>query len=283
MADQDKTFEDLAAAPLDKLQILLYGEPKTGKTVLAHSFPRPRTLDCDNGLRSVIAAVRRGIIPMPKDWKYRTIIEEDYEAHGILKSARAIDEVTDTLDEWIKESDQWDTLIVDSLTSFNVFCINRALEINAALGQSQSKALSKKHRVTIMRKQDWGGAMSLFTDFITWVRSLDKNLILIAHVHETTDEEGRVRKTRPLLIGQLRQRLLKEFDEVWYSNKSGTADNTRFYTQTQGDGLIVAGSRLDFTGKDEFLTYDKILNRVKNPDYKVDRKAEREARKRVAS
>lgn len=257
------TFKDLKAEGHGPLQVLNYGAPGTGKTVLAHSFPRPRTIDLDNGVRSVVNAVASGIISEPVDWQYETILETDFSAHGRVKKATAFDKACKTLDAWLLEPEEWDTLIVDSLSSLNQFAINKAIENMAALGMSKSLQQSQKVDMQITKMQDYGGAMTLFNHFMDWIRSLDKNIVCIAHEYEQLNDSGSVRRIQPLLIGQLRQRIVKDFDEVWYSKTQGIRDNISYITQTASDNTVVAKSRLGcFDAQEEFLTYDRILAKM---------------------
>lgn len=253
-------FADLKAEGHGPLQVLIYGAPGSGKTVLAHSFPRPRTLDLDRGVRSVINAVESGLIPKPLMWQYETVLETDFSAYGRVKKATAFDQACKTVDRWLVAPEEWDTLIVDSLTSLNQFAINKGIENMDSLGLSKSMQQSNKVDMQVVKLQDYGGAMMLINHMLDWLRGLDKNLVCIAHEYEQTNKEGSVIRRQPLLIGQLRQRIIKDFDEVWYSRIQGIRDSRKFITQTAGDNTVVAKSRLGcFKAQEEFLTYDRIL------------------------
>lgn len=261
---KDQTLDDLDDdAPL---QILWWGPPKSGKTVAAHTFPRTRTLDFDRGMQSVMWGIRSGYIDKdPEDVVYRTIQEERTE--DLFEASWpdfALDRATDTFDEWMNESDQWDTLIVDSATMLSEYCINKALyQLDKHMdGFTESVQRSKSLGFRVMGRQDWQPAMSLFEDFINMVRGIDKHLIVIAHEYEETNEEGRVTGKYPLLIGQLRQRVPKDFDEVYFQNVEGTKKTPKYITQTQEDNKHIAGSRLGFLDyKEENLTYETIMRK----------------------
>lgn len=226
---------------------MLYGPPGSGKTVFAHNWPRTRTLDLDQGMQSVAWAIREGIIKGKTldEIVYATITESDRKKGRVQKST-AWDRCTDKLDEWLDASDEWDTLIVDSATALNALAINAALDANATLGLSKSKQDSKTSNLTILRMQDWGSAMSMFTDFIDWLRSSDfegKTIILIAHEYETTDSAGSLVRYDPLLIGQLRSRITKDFGEVYYCTVEGTRAAPKYIIQTQKDARHNCKSR----------------------------------------
>ncbi len=227
---------------------MLWGPPGGGKTVLAHQWPRTRTLDLDQGMDSVAWAIREGIIKGKKleEIVYATITEAKRKGRRI-KSASALDMCTDKLDEWLKEKDEWDTIVVDSATALNDYVINAALEANAALGLSKSREQGREVGMRVMRRQDWGSGMGMFTDFIDWLKSsdfADKLIVITAHEYETTDDEGTLLSVDPLLIGQLRQRVGKDFGEIYYVRVKGTKAKRKHMIQTAADSLRNCKSRI---------------------------------------
>lgn len=226
------------------LHVLVYGEPGTMKTVGAHMWPRTRTLDFDNGMKSVFWAIREGLVKKkPEEIVYKTLIELQRKS-GLVTQSEAYDFACDAIDEWMKTPDDFDTIIVDSGSSLTEFAINKAMEENARMELSQSKSKSRSAGFRIMAIQDWGSAMNMFQQFMDWVRSLNKNVVLICHEYQETNDDGAVMRIQPLLIGQLRQKIAKDFDEVWYSFKEGTRNNVEFKLQTIGDSRRMAKSRL---------------------------------------
>lgn len=258
------TLHDLRDAGIGPLHVLLYGAPGTGKTVLAHSFPRPRTLDLDRGVRSVLWAIDAGVIPEPEGWVYKTINETKRDAHGYVTTPTAFDECTRTLDQWIEESDEWDTLIVDSLTSLNTYGLLKAVTSMGSIGFTKSKLLGDKVKFLLTDRGDFKGVNSLVNQFSDWIRSLSgKHIVCIAHEDERQNEEGQTIEYLPLLSPSLRPRLLKDYDEIWYATTEGVRDNTKFITLTKKDSLRYAKSRLGiFKAKEDFLTFQRIEKRL---------------------
>lgn len=232
--------------PSDYIHALVYGAPGSGKTVFAHTFPRTRTLDLDGGMGSVAWAIREGIIDKKlEDIVYETIKETDLKK-GVVQSASALDWATDTLDKWLEERDEWDTLIVDSATALNELVINKGLEANAKLGLSKSKAQAKTMGIRVMKMQDWGAGMNLFSQFIEWIRSdlQDKNIVVVCHEYQNTDDAGNLIRVEPALIGQLRQRVAKDFGEVYHAEVTGSKDKPKFQLLTTQASRYVSKSRL---------------------------------------
>lgn len=241
-----------------RANILLYGPPKVGKTVAAHAMPRTRTLDFDNGMQSVEWAIREGIIKKdPSEIVYKTILPPP----GQRQSTFVIDEAADTIDEWIADEDIppeewdrpypqfWDTLIIDGGTGLTEASTILGLKENNRLGLSKSwdRMLgSKKLAVTPVMIQDYKSAQELFQTFINNCRSIGKNVVLICHEYYEYEGEGeneRLISVDPLLIGQLRNKIPKDFDEVWYAHVKGTRQKPEYMFQTTPDSLHRLGSR----------------------------------------
>lgn len=247
---------------LKRLQLLLYGPPGTGKTIFAHQFPRTRTLDLDAGIGSVEWAIREGIIKKNLEDIVFTQIQEDYSEGGVVAVAEALDRATRQIDEWLKDDD-WDTLITDSASALLDVAMNKALDENSRLGLSRTKQnRPQRIGVTPIKIQDWGSAMNLLQQYINWIRSLDKNIILICHEYLNTNDDGVLQFVEPLLIGQMRQKIVKDFDEVWYSRASGSITQPKFEIQTRPDPKKRLRSRLGCLAPREPMDYLAIRKKV---------------------
>lgn len=266
---------DLSTWKLRRFQGLFYGPPGSWKTVTAHGFPRTRTLDFDDGMDSVMWAIQEGIIQKrPEDIVFETISEQERGRYGSIRKADALDWACDVVDEWIagrvkrngewvEADDGWDTLIIDSGTGLSDAVTNKSLETNAALKLSNSLANSQSSDVRITRVQDWGVAAVYFQQFIDWVRTLDKNVILIAHEYAETDEQGSVISYQPLLIGQLRQKIGKDFGEVYHFSVEGTRQKPEGKIQTTPGGrYTLCKSRLGCLPPTLPSSYDEIVATV---------------------
>lgn len=249
------------------LGVLWWGAPKSGKTVGAHTFPRTRTLDFDNGMASVIWAIREGIIDKePEEIVYRTILPHRGERH-LSETPSVLDRATDALDEWREEMDDWDTLVVDSLTDVSEACIARSQYYLGRQPKMNYDSPKKTQALgfRVMSREDWGPAMSQFQDFVDQVREFltyGKHVVCVAHEYEETTDSGLVTAKYPLLIGQLRQRVPKAFDEVWYQTISKEG---QYGIQTVQDRKVKAGSRLG--SLPDFIpnpTFEKIMKIIEN-------------------
>lgn len=255
-----------------RLQLLLYGPPGTWKTVNAHHMPRTRTLDLDDGMQSVEWAILSGNLPKKmEEIVFRTILpphDLDDKKNNVLQ------ECWDTVDFWLAEEDlppdewhgryeqHWDTLIVDSLSALTEASIIHGLRENNRLKLSQSWGSMTKGGIRPMKIQDWGAASILFMKFINHCRNSGKNVILIAHEYVDTDDEGNLMAIQPKVIGQLRQDLPKDFDEVWYARIKGTKNDPKGIFQTQPDSLRRLRTRHGCLDPDEPADFAAIKKKI---------------------
>lgn len=261
---------------IKRLNLLLYGPPGTWKTVTAHHMPRTRTLDFDDGMQSVEWAIRQGIIKKElNEIVYHTI-------HVGSDRDEALNQAVDKVDEWIAEEDEpawnkpypqhWDTLIVDSASFMTDASIWLALSENKRLGLSKSmeemvKGLSKEKKergllVKPMRMQDWGSSTALFMDAVAQWKSIGKNLVIVAHEYEKTDDEGNLLAVQPLVVGQLRNKLPASMDEVWYAKIKGQKADAKAVFQTKPDSKRELKSRLGCLDAEESGDFQAIKAKV---------------------
>lgn len=273
----DMTLDDID--PVGRTEVMLYGPPGSGKTVMAGTFPGPfRWMDTDKGTKSLRWALKAGKMSVsnPQDvviYRPFEILDGQYPKRGAgIKTA--FDQMTDKLDYWFSPTqvDLWQTLVLDSFSEINEWAINKGLYLNVTL-PSTSKPLSTSERVNLMAKvrlltgqQDYKSAMALCEGFLTDVRvecaKHNKNLVVICHEwteeREKDDETMEVVRYMPLLIGQLRQRLVKSFDDVWYMEMLAKPTGPECTVMLHEDPRHIAKTR-----------WGAILKRTEQADYRL--------------
>lgn len=232
-AEVEKLYSLADVDPLGPFNGLFYGAPGTGKTVFAASLPPPfRWLDLDRrGIKSIHWAYRQGMtsIKDPKKDLIAYCPTEELVGH-YPNLPKAYDKATDMLDYWVhRDRANWETLVVDSLTEWNSLAIYKGLHLNGQFPDkkrplSHSDQINESAREHLLTgEQDYKSAMGVIQSTIDELRSechmYGKNLICICHewTQEETDAQGRTIITQylPLMIGQLRTRVVKSFDDVW--------------------------------------------------------------------
>lgn len=271
--------------PIGRSEILLYGPPGSGKTIVASTLPGPhRWLDADKGTKSLVWAVKSGhsaIKDMVKDIK---IFRPSEELEGQYPSRKpgvtsAFDKMTDKMDFWFgTDVDNWQTLVIDSFTEINEWALNKGLFLNERLPSTQ-RPLSTSERVNLQAKfriltgqQDYKSAMGLCDGFITDVRieceKHNKNLVVICHEWaETRDKDDgteEVVRYLPLLIGQLRTRLPKSFDDVWYCRVDSSSKPPKATVQMLSDPRHYAKTRWGtIVEREEPADYRLLIEKVR--------------------
>lgn len=275
-AEVDKTFTLDSVDPLGRMETLIYGPPGTGKTVLATTFPEPfRWIAADgpNSLKSVVWAMKAGKSALTDPKNLVAYSPQEERKGHYIGNPRAFNQMQDMIEHWFKpeQRDLWKSMVLDSLTEINVWALDQGLTLNNQY-PSTSKPLSasdKFNRQAMVRlltgEQDYKTAMGLIEGFLRNLRNdcarYDKNLIILCHEWQDTAEaqDGSVVVTavQPLLIGQLRTRIVKDFDDVWHMEKYQKAGGPEIKVNLHGSAKVIGKSR-----------WGTIITKESDPDYR---------------
>ena len=281
LADQQFSLADID--PIGRSEVLIYAPPGGGKTVLAATFPPPfRWLAADGKtcLKSVQWAWKQGLTSI-KDPATDLIgfAPTEVMKDALVVDAVAFDHACDMIDHWFSPAEivKWKggTLVIDSGTTLDEWTLNKGLVQNSILPDPK-KPLSRSHEINkkamariITGEQDYKSGMGLFYGFIQEVRvecaKHEVNLVLLCHEWTERSEEGNVISYRPLLTGQLRERISKDFDDIWYVEKLHGVRGPEFSVMAHGDPRHLGKSRwgtiLDRTEPADFR---QIIKKVKD-------------------
>lgn len=248
--------------PIGRTEAMIYSPPGSGKTVMAATFPPPfrwLAADGDTSLKSLRWALKAGMTSFTdlKDLVYYApteIVKGRY-----IDKPQAFNLMTDMIDYWFRtdQVDLWKTLVLDSFTEINSWALDLGLSLNkqyptADRPLSKSDEINRKAMTRLVTgQQDYKSAMGLIEGFLRNVRvecaKHDKNLVILCHewqdTAEATDGSIVVTAVRPLLIGQLREKVSKDFDEVWHMEKYSKAGGIEIKVRMHGDNKVLAKSR----------------------------------------
>lgn len=239
--------------PGTRIQVLVYGPSKAGKTWGAYTFPRPVVLDFDKG----VATARNP--EFVKKYGLNTVVyyEQFEEAKrtptGVVLQHNAFDDSCRFFDQWMKPHglwkgyktgvDQFDTWVIDSGTTISQFAQNKAVILLGGMKLSKSHEQGVGAGLVIPKLQDYGAERSLVEQFVDMVMASGKHVVFICHEKTVTDDNGNVLSIEPLLTGKSSEAVPLKFDEVYNLRVGRKGPDITRTLLTTSDGIRKAGSR----------------------------------------
>ena len=233
--------------PGEKIQAMVIGRSKSGKTWGAGSWPRPNIIDFDDGHATLGQAAWRAKYGN-RSIEYEVFKEKAFSAKGVVTAHTAFDDACAYFDKWMKpdKRDSFDTWVVDSGTTLTQVALNKAIILLGSkqlsvTSQTQNKALLTGAVYPVI--QDWGAERSLVEQFVRQVKDSGKHVLFLCHEMDKVDENGIVTSIVPMLTGQSRESIPLMFDELWFLRVQKKGPETVRYLQTAPDGIRQCGSR----------------------------------------
>lgn len=138
-----------------RFKVLLYGEPKVGKTVLALQFPNPVVIDLEGGLADY-----------NKEFKF-----------DVLPDCNSTIDVMRGIDFLLKENHEYRTLIIDPITKY--WDIVQEEWTNTFMKRKKT-GHGYKYDFYELQPADWKTVKLYWKSFIRKINILDLNVIMIA-------------------------------------------------------------------------------------------------------
>lgn len=181
-----------ASEKLDRVSMLVYGDPGVGKTWLAGSandvdFMKPVLfVDCEGGTKTL-----RNTQPDIEVVRVQTLFDK---GGRIRKSAWEY--LTDGIYEDLKlDATRYKTIIIDSLTEAS----NLAMQDSIDLSVAES---ARDRDPDVPEQRDYLKTLSKVRKWIRGMRDLHTHIIFTALVREETNDQGSVTKVVPALAGK---------------------------------------------------------------------------------
>jgi len=196
-------------------KILFYGSWGTYKTSYAMSMPRDILLMSFDPGGEKIFHVQKGVddgsIVVDNRWASRTMEDSKEKFKGWN------DEYNKMKQQGVFE--EVNTLVIDSLTTFQRFVIDATIESN-----NKNKKMSKYMPFKVPQMRDYNVQHSAIEFIVSDMLDLPCHVVIIAHSEEGQDDDTNLFYCRPLIIGaKLRERLPMLFDEIYISRQKGNS------------------------------------------------------------
>jgi hypothetical protein len=234
-----KTPSDFNATTATCFKLLIIGEPFTGKTVLATSFPNPGVCDADGKLANAVNYHR---LRNPAfDFRYCTVDvdENGKEVPEVARWPRYLKLMDELLaDTWVK------TIIPDSLTKIADY-------LSAFLvAQPGSQKPVQMGGEACMTQLHWYPFSIVLQRHLAKLISCPKNVVVPVHVRVDKDEMTGQMEYRSSVGGALGKSLPKLFPNFWrcktkvIQSTPACPRGVKYIIQTAPDTQFALGSAL---------------------------------------
>lgn len=232
----------------DKIKCLVFSRYKQGKTFGALSFPRPNVLDFDGGIRTVVNP------EFVKKYGLKNVQffqpKRNLDGRGVPKDYNAIDDACKYFDLWMTPAniDKFDTWVLDSATTLIDASTDKAIMLlgdkNFKGAESQTYEMAKRFGLVVPKLQDYGAERSMTEQIVRMLVDSGKNVVVLCHEREQTNDSGATTAVEPLLTGKSKEDIPIMFDEVYRLVAQTVGTTVRRELQTQPLGGQKVGSRL---------------------------------------
>ena len=217
--------------------VLLYGQPGVSKTSLGQTAKNPLTLDFDKGIHR--SAFRKASLYF-ETWDEVVQVQQN----GVVDNGTIV---------MAKNFGSYDTIVVDTIGTMLTAMTQAIIANNSKMG-------TKTGGLTM---QGWGALGTLFENWLTGLRQMGKQVIMIAHQKEEKEGDGRV--MRPDISGRSYAIVMNCADVVGYvSYRNGVRsiswEPTDDYFAKNGARLI-SGPIPDFNAVPDYM--DRLLTQAK--------------------
>ena len=218
---------------------LIIGPPGSGKSTVSLTAPKPiLSLDMDNKLHkmeNVKHLLADGSVvqwtPSSKlfEGKLSSFVEgarnpqaklTQTRAKGYIELSKIIDELTEN--DMTFQGKKFATVVLDSYTTTEEHLKRLLMSANSAVTISQPL---------------WGTILTNYENLNNALLNLNGNVIFICHEKPTKDDLTGKISYSPLISGQMKDKIGKDFEEVYYMEKKVSGGVAKYEMLTVGDSM----------------------------------------------
>jgi hypothetical protein len=218
---------------------LLIGPPGAGKTTMALTAPKPIVvLDVDNKLHKMVNAedkMKSGAViqwainePLTEVTLARLASFDPGQAAKVtMQRPKGYIQLADMIDKLVETKCMIDgkkiaTVVLDSYTSMN---------------EHLKRLLMAANGTTTMTLPLFGTALTNFETLNNTLLRLPANVIIICHEQVDKDELTGKITYNPLIDGSMKAKIGKDFEEVYYLEKTVIGDKVKYEALTVGNSM----------------------------------------------
>jgi hypothetical protein len=225
------------------IRAYFWGNPGTGKTTLAATFPEPLFINADQGMSSVVKDIRTIDVGKEIDRPYELIVQVLVDAsvkRGIFAPGQYADGVK--------------TIIFDSMTTLGDAMLTQIMVEN--------KLDPLKDKPTF---DEWGILQRKMVEVSKRVKDLSGkyNVIQTAWATVKENEDTKIVSAFPMLPGSYRERASGDVDESYYMEGRTGPDGFEVTLYASPKGIYHAKTRLLADTKITNPSYEKLLASMK--------------------
>lgn len=237
--EQKQLLVSAAEARVDRVNVMAYGPPGSGKTYFATTFPKPFFIDTENGLITARARIAKGEIddfPAIQTSDFTTVLEilaaPGYRIPALFKGTK-----------W--EGYVPETLVIDTISTLEGHIFDEIMESAGKIAQPQWNNLKRK--MMALARKSW---------------DCDLNTVMLAH-----DQAGREggkdmgpKDPGPLLTGTLVKQFPAQIDILLRFEQLTQPGGIKEYVahSTTEDGMPARAQGVDLEPLMENPTYATI-------------------------
>jgi len=211
--------------------ILLYGDPKNGKTWLAASASEIADLS-----PVLLIDVEGGASAIARDWKDVDVLSVD--THEQLDAA---------VQQLVTEEHGYKTVIIDTLG----VAMDRAEKVFEQKPENIKNTFGK-----------WGDLKEWANEMIRKMHHAPFMAVFIAHAQDEKDQSTGAVKTVPMLPGSMRSTLPAIPDIIGYMTSERNEDTVNRFVILQGSDRLVSGNRFGLPSQMKDPSMKKIITTI---------------------